>query len=111
MSHFLSFDSLLHLAAACLAALLSKEQEEELNDGYDDEGLSDSHAAEYDALGDGKAAEDAALSDGEAVTEKDLGDGEVAGKVADEEAGNEAVAAESCVDVSDSDDAGNDTAE
>ena len=94
-----------------MAALLSKEQEEELNDGYDDEGLSDSHAAEYDALGDGKAAEDAALSDGEAVTEKDLGDGEVAGKVADEEAGNEAVAAESCVDVSDSDDAGNDTAE
>ena len=56
VSHFLSFDFLLHLAAACLAALSSEEIEEELDDGDDDKGLGESDAAEYDALGDGKAA-------------------------------------------------------
>ena len=77
VSHFLSFDFLLHLAAACLAALSSEEIEEELDDGDDDKGLGESDAAEYDALGDGEAAEDAALSDGEAIdnVNEDLGDG------------------------------------
>ena len=75
MSHFLSFDPLLHLAAACLAALLSEEHEEELDDGDDDKGLVVSDAAEYHALGDG-AAEAADPSDGEANKEKDLGDEE-----------------------------------
>ena len=57
VSHFLSFDFLLHLAAACLAALSSEEIEEELDDGDDDKGLGE-NVAEYDALGDGEAAED-----------------------------------------------------
>ena len=77
VSHFLSFDFLLHLAAACLAALSSKEIEEELDDGDDDKGLGESDAAEYDALGDGEAAEDAALSDGEATMEIDLDEGKI----------------------------------